>query len=42
MQTTDTIKRLQELEKENHRLKKVVAERAVDMSILREVGRGNL
>lgn len=34
-------KRLKELEKENARLKKLVAEQAVDLSILREVARGN-
>ncbi len=37
----DAMKRLRELEKENARLKKIVAEQAVDISILREVGRGN-
>lgn len=34
-------KRLRELEKENSRLKKIVAEQAVDISILREVAKGN-
>ena len=34
-------KRLRELEKENARLKKIVAEQAVDISILREVAKGN-
>ena len=34
-------KRLRELEKENTPLKKIVAEQAVDLSILREVARGN-
>ena len=34
-------KRLKELEKENARLKKIVAEQAVDISILKEVSRGN-
>ena len=34
-------KRLKELEKENTRLKKIVAEQAVDISILKEVSRGN-
>jgi len=38
---TDAMKRLRELEKENARLKRIVAEQAVDISILREVGRGN-
>jgi hypothetical protein len=35
------MKRLRELEKENTRLKKIVAEQAVDISILKEVSRGN-
>ena len=34
-------KRLRELEKQNVRLKKIVADQAVDISILREVARGN-
>lgn len=34
-------KRLKALEKENTRLKKIVAEQAVDLSILREVAKGN-
>jgi transposase-like protein len=34
-------KRLKALEKENARLKKIVAEQAVDLSILREVAKGN-
>jgi putative transposase len=34
-------KRLKELEKENARLKKTVAEQAVDISILKEVSKGN-
>jgi putative transposase len=33
----DAMKRLKELEKENARLKKIVAEQAVDISILQEV-----
>ncbi len=37
----DSTKRLRELEKENARLKKIVAEQAVDISILKEVSRGN-
>jgi putative transposase len=37
----DTMKRLKELEKENARLKKIVAEQAVDISILKEVSRKN-
>ncbi len=34
-------KRLRKLEKENARLKRIVAEQAVDISILKEVARGN-
>lgn len=34
-------KRLRELEKENARLKRIVADQAVDVSILREVATGN-
>jgi len=34
-------KRLKELEKENTRLKKLVADLSLDISILREVTRGN-
>ncbi len=34
-------KRLKEIEKENARLKKIVAEQAVDISILKEVSQGN-
>ncbi len=34
-------KRLKELQKENARLKKIVAEQAVDISILKEVSKGN-
>ena len=37
----DQAKRLKALEEENRRLKKLVAEQALDLSILREVGRGN-
>jgi transposase-like protein len=37
----EAMKRLRELEKENARLKKIVAEQAVDISILKEVSRGN-
>jgi putative transposase len=35
------MKRLKELESENTRLKKIVADQAVDISILKEVSRGN-
>jgi transposase-like protein len=35
------VKRLKALEEENRRLKKLVAEQALDISILREVTRGN-
>jgi putative transposase len=37
----DAMKRLKELESENARLKKIVAEQAVDISILKEVSRKN-
>ncbi len=37
----DATKRLKELESENARLKKIVAEQAVDLSILKEVSRRN-
>ena len=37
----DAMKRLKELERENDRLKKIVADQAVDISILKEVSRGN-
>ena len=33
--------RLKELERENQRLKKLVADQALDISILKEAGRGN-
>jgi putative transposase len=37
----DAMKRLKELEAENARLKKIVANQAVDIDILKEVSRGN-
>lgn len=37
----DQAKRLKALEEENRRLKKLVAEQALDISVLREVARGN-
>ena len=37
----DDAKRLKELERENVRLKKIVADQALDIDMLREVGRGN-
>jgi putative transposase len=37
----DEMKRLKELEKENGRLKKLVAEQALDIQILKEVAKGN-
>ena len=40
MRTTEA-RRLRDLEKENARLKKIVADQAIDISILREVSRGN-
>ncbi len=36
----DTLKRLKELEKENARLKRLVADQALDMAILKEVAEG--
>ncbi len=35
-----TVKRLKELEKENARLKKLVAEQALDMDMLKEIAKG--
>ena len=37
----DQAKRLKELEQENNRLKKLVADLSLDNSILKEVSRGN-
>ncbi len=37
----DQAKRLKELELENSRLKKIVAEQSIDISILKEVSKGN-
>lgn len=37
----DQAKRYKELEKENQQLKKLVADQALDISILKEVARGN-
>ena len=37
----DQAKRLKALEKENQRLKKLVADQALDLSILKEVAEGN-
>jgi len=37
----DEMKRLKELEKENSRLKRLVADQALDIQILKEVARGN-
>jgi len=37
----DQAKRLNQLEKENNQLKKLVAEQALDISILKEVAAGN-
>jgi hypothetical protein len=37
----DQAKRLKELEKENSRLKKLLAEQALDNAILKEVSSGN-
>ena len=38
----DQAKRLRELERENARLKRVVADQALDNAILKEAARGNL
>lgn len=38
---TDQAKRMKEVEKENMRLKKLVAELSLDNAILKEVSRGN-
>jgi putative transposase len=37
----DDTKRLKELEKENQRLKKIVADQALDIDMLKELSRGN-
>ena len=37
---TDALKRLKELEKENSRLKRIVAELTIDKIILKEVAEG--
>ncbi len=37
----DEARRLKELERENQQLKKLVADQALDLSILREVAKGN-
>jgi hypothetical protein len=37
----DDAKRLRELEKENQRLKKIVADQVLDIDMLRELNRGN-
>jgi transposase-like protein len=38
---TEELKRLKQLEKENGRLKKPVADQALDIQILKEVAKGN-
>ena len=38
---TDEVKRLKELEKENERLKRIVADLSLDKAILKEAARGN-
>jgi putative transposase len=38
----DDAKRLKELEKENGRLKRIVADQALDIDMLKELNRGNL
>lgn len=37
----DQAKKLKDLEKENQRLKKIVADQALDIDILKEVNKGN-
>ncbi len=37
----DDAKRLKELERENVRLKRIVADQALDLDALREISRGN-
>jgi transposase-like protein len=37
----DDAKRLKELERENTRLKRIVADQALDIDMLKEIGRGN-
>ena len=37
----DDAKRLKELEKENVRLKRIVADQALDIDMLKELNRGN-
>ena len=37
----DDAKRLKELEKENQRLKKIVADQVLDIAMLKEVAKGN-
>ena len=37
----DQAKRLKELEKENARMKRIIADQAVDISILKEASKGN-
>ena len=37
----DSVKRLKELEKENTQLKRIVAEQAVDIRVLKDVASGN-
>jgi putative transposase len=37
----DQVRRLKQLEQENSRLKRLVADQAIDISILKEVAKGN-
>ena len=39
--TTPEVKRLRELERENARLKKMVADQALDIDMLKEISKGN-
>jgi hypothetical protein len=38
---SDDVKRLKELERENGRLKRIVADQALDIDGLKEIARGN-
>ncbi len=40
--TSPEVKRLRELERENARLKKLVADQALDIDMLKEVAKGNV
>jgi hypothetical protein len=40
--TKSEAKKLKDLEKENARLKKIIAEQALDLSVLKDFAKGNL